>query len=271
MGIAQPVQTMQRSRGAAHIGLGGARSLVTALRQQGCAKVILHNAPNRWPEAVFLNTSGGLTGGDDLSYSASLGTGTKAVVTTQTAERAYRSTDGAAQMRVALQVGAGGFLDWLPQETILFDGAALERRTELSLAEGAGALMLETIVLGRAAMGETLARIRLRDWRVVERAGAPVWLEPLALDNRALNTGPAGLDGQRAFATLALITPEAEAQLAPLRRVLDQPGVVAAASALPGRLILRAHAADAWPLRQQIARALSVLRPNRALPRVWQM
>ena len=86
---------------------------------------------NLWgavPEVVFLNTSGGLTGGDRLSYGVALGDGCRAVATTQTAERAYLSNQGAARVEVSMTVGAGGWIDWLPQETILFERSALHRK-----------------------------------------------------------------------------------------------------------------------------------------------
>lgn len=266
------IMPMQRSRGEARIALAtgprGARLM--GLRQQGSAKVILPHVGGR-PEAVFLNTSGGLTGGDVLSFAMEIGAGLQAIGTTQTAERAYRSAGGTARVRVDLSVGAGGFLDWLPQETILFDGAALDRRTTVTLGPEAGCLMLEMIVLGRPAMGEVVRRQSLRDWRMVERDGAPVWVEPLRINDAALSSGLAGLGQMRAFASLALIRADAADLLSPLRRVLDEPGVMAAASALPGRLMLRAQAPDGWPLRRQIARALGVLRAGQPLPRVWQM
>ncbi|MEF3049321.1 urease accessory protein UreD [Pseudotabrizicola sp. L79] len=268
---AEPI-VMQRSRGEARVALGQAAGRITlcGLRQSGSAKVILPHV-GACPEAVFLNTSGGLTGGDALSYTVDLDPGVVAVATTQTAERAYRSSGGMARVRVDLSVGAGGFLDWLPQETILFNGAALDRRTVVQLGAGAGCLVLEMVVLGRQAMGETVAQVALRDWRQISRADRPIWVEPLVLSDRALQTGVAGMGGIRAFASLCLVAPDAPDLLAPLRRLLDEPGVTAGASALPGRLMLRAHAADGWPLRRQIARCLGLLREGRPLPGVWQM
>ena len=267
---------MQRSRGDALVTLerGAVAMRLTGLRQQGSAKCILpHGAVGRGgaPEVVFLNTSGGLTGGDALSYGVTLGPQARAVATTQTAERAYRSSGGAARVRVTMEVGAGGWLDWLPQETILFDDCRLDRRTVIDLAPGAGCLMLESIVLGRAAMGETVERIALRDWREIRQAGRPVMVEPLTLTDRALRGGAAGLAGARAFASLAMVGQGVADLLDPLRRVLDEPGVCAAASALDGRLMVRIRAADGWPMRRQIARCLAVLRRGAALPRVWQM
>lgn len=267
---------MQRSRGEASVALshGPCGLRLTGLRQQGSAKCILpHGATGRggMPEVVFLNTSGGLTGGDALSYAVRLGPQVRALATTQTAERAYRSSGGAARVRVTMEVGAGGWLDWLPQETILFDDSRLDRRTTLDLAPGAGCLLLESVVLGRAAMGESVTKLALRDWREIRQSGRPVMVEPLTLTDLALQTGVAGLGGARAFASVAMVGQGVADLLDPVRAVLDEPGVTAAASAPDGRLMLRMLAGDGWPLRRQIARCLAVLRRGQALPRVWQM
>ena len=261
----QPIQTLQRAKGEALVTLGPTARL-QRLRQEGSAKAILPGGGNV-PEVVFLNTSGGLTSGDRLRFALDL-QGGRAVATTQTAERAYRATGLPARMEVQLSVGPGGWLDWLPQETILFDRAALDRRTVIDLAPGAGCLALEAVVLGRAAMGETVTHLRFRDRREIRVAGVPFWIDPLALDDAALGAGPAGLGRARAFASVVMTT---EVPLGPLRAVLDEPGVTGAASAFAGRTVLRLLAVDGWPLRRQIARVLHILRQGRRLPRVWQL
>ncbi|MBA4490691.1 urease accessory protein UreD [Paracoccus sp. S1E-3] len=260
---------MQRSAGVARVSLD--RGGLVGLSQSGSAKALLPRSHGPAPEIVFLNTSGGLTSGDRLEYHLDLGPATRATATTQTAERAYRADDLPAAVQVALKVGAGGMLDWLPQEAILFDGAKLDRETVVELAEGASFLGLETIVLGRAAMGETVARLHLNDLRVIRRAGRVEVFDPFRLDDSSLARAgaPALLQGARAVAVLILSAPDAEHQLPALRAALTEPEVTAAASALPGRVILRAHAPDAWPLRRQMARLIETLRPD-ALPRVWQ-
>ena len=266
-----PTPQMQRSRGEAAVRLrrDGDRTRLVDLGQQGSAKAILPHVGSV-PEVVFLNTSGGLTGGDRLSYALHLGHGVQATATTQTAERAYRASSGTARVEVTLGVGAAGWVDWLPQETILFDASALDRNTRIDLGPGAGCLALEAVVLGRHAMGEVVERLSFRDRREIRREGRLVHLEPLVMETAALAAGQAVLGGARCFASLVLVTPSASDALGPLRRVLDEPGVTAAASAFDGRLVLRVMAGDGWPLRRQIARALSVLRRGAVLPRVWQ-
>lgn len=260
---------MQRSAGMARVGLN--RGRLTALTQSGSAKVLLPRSHGPVPEVVFLNTSGGLTACDRLDYRIDLAPDSRACATTQTAERAYRAEGAPAQVQVALTVGAGACLDWLPQETILFDGARLDRLTQVDLAEDAAFLGLETLVLGRAAMGETLRSLSLRDRRIIRRDGRTQIFDPFQIDDAGLRraAAPALLQGARAMAVLILAAPGAEQALPRLRAALTDPDVTAAASALPGRVILRAHAPDAWPLRRQMAQLIEILRPG-GLPRVWQ-
>ena len=116
-------------------------------------------------------------------------------------------------------------------------------------------------------MGETVSDLRFRDRREIRREGTPFWIDPLALD-ATMFAGTSTLNAARAFATIVMTD---EAPLAPLRAVLDEPGVMAEASAFAGRTVVRMLAADGWPLRRQIIRALHILRQGRPLPRVWQV
>jgi urease accessory protein len=262
---------LQRAVGRAAVVLdwrGGAVRL-SGLHQSGSAKAFLPRVHGPVPEVVFLNTSGGLTGGDRLSFAVTLGDGARAVATTQTAERAYASSAGRAVMEVALRLGAGAALDWLPQETILFDRSTLARRTQADLGPGARLLLAETVVLGRAAMGETVGVLEFSDWREVRQDGRPLLVEPLRITARTLAAGPAALNGARAVATVALVGPGAEDALDAVRACLPE-GVEAAASAWDGKLVVRVLGADLLPVKRAVAGVLGVLR-GVPLPRVWQL
>ena len=248
----------QRVDGAAAVRLGP-RGL-ERLAQRGSAKAILPAVHGGRAEAVFLNTAGGVTGGDRLSYDLTLTRGA-ATGTTQTAERAYASPGGPARVDVTLRLGPNTHLAWLPQETILFEDSHLHRTTTAHLDEGATLIGCEMLVLGRRAMGERPARLRLTDRREVRVGGAPVWIEPFALTPEALGPSPALLGGAAALATLYVVGPGAE----DLRFALPE-GVEHGASAWDGRAVLRMRAADPAPLRKALARALASLLP---LPRVW--
>ncbi len=232
----------------------------------GSAKLMLPRVPGHVPEAVFLNTSGGLTGGDRLAYGLTLGEGCRLVATTQTAERAYACDGGSAGITFRALVGAGSRLDWLPQETLLYQSSNLERLTEIDLAPGAECLLAETVILGRLAMGERPTSARLTDHRRVTRQGRPVWAESQALSPEVLaSTSPALLNGAGAVAVVCLVAQGAEDAVGPVRQVLT----LGAASGWDGKCVVRLSAAQGWPLKQQLCAVLRVL-SGRALPRVWQ-
>ncbi len=264
---------MQRSKGAAALtfGLRNGRAVLTDLAQAGSARAMLPRTFSARPEVVFLNTSGGLASGDRLSYGLTLDGGA-VTATTQTAERAYLCRDGAAVVQVRASVGGGGHLDWLPQETILFEDCFLERGTQIDLATGASCLMCEITVLGRRAMGERPARARLLDRRIVTLGGRPLWAETVSLTAETISAldQPAMLGDHVAFAVLALLGAGSEAAVDGLRQLSAIPGVRTAASGWNGRTILRLSAADLWPLKQALGAAIVHL-TARALPRVWQM
>ncbi len=266
----RPHQMMQRTRGRAHVGLlaSGGHTNLQDLRQAGSAKAFLPRCYGAMPEVVFLNTAGGVTGGDHLEFALDLGPGARAMATTQTAERAYKTTGDAGRIDVKLSVGDGGRLDWLPQETILFENSYLSRDTRIDLHGSAELITVETLVLGRAAMGERPRGLHLRDRRQVFRDGVPQFIEPVTLtpDDFADRDNPAGLAGGWAMATVGVFAPNA-----PDRAVTVTPhtGVRMEQSGWDGRLIVRLMAVDAWALRQTVVEILRTLRGG-DLPRVWQ-
>ncbi|SLN22691.1 Urease accessory protein UreD [Pseudoruegeria aquimaris] len=265
---------MQRAAGRAEVAIAarGGRNALCRLHQSGSAKAFLPKVHTPVPEVVFLNTSGGVTGGDRIGYRLEVGAGAQVIATTQTAERAYQSSADVGEVTVELSVGEGGVLEWLPQETILFDHSAMTRRTTVDLAAGARFLMVETVVLGRAAMGEVIEDLAFFDLRQIRREGRPVLVEPLQIDAAALGLRdhPAVFGGAVAMSTLAYVAEEAEDVLARIGSLPESDEVAIAASAWEGRCVLRFLAGDAWPLRRALADVLNRIR-GRALPRVWQM
>jgi urease accessory protein len=270
--IQRPFPVLERSRGAARVGfaLRNGRAALADLAQEGSAKVLLPQLPGP-PEAVFLNTSGGLTSGDRLAYAVTLGAGATVTGTTQTAERAYMARSGAAQVAVTATVGPGARLFWLPQETILFEDSHLERLTTVDLSPGARLVMAESVVLGRRAMGEAPRRARLFDRRRVTLGNRPLWIEAQSLDAATLaGNGAAVLGPNAAFAVVALCGAGAEAAVAGLRSVPVPEGVQSAVTGWNGRCLARALAVDGWPLKQWLGRVIPRL-TGCPLPRSWQM
>jgi urease accessory protein len=258
---------MQRVRGEAHVSLG--RSGLRDLRQAGSAKAILPRVDGDVPEVVFLNTAGGVTSGDRLDFRLDVGPGARATGATQTAERAYRATGGPGRIATRLSVGKGGRLDWLPQEVILFEDSHLERETTVDLTGDATFLGVESLVLGRAAHGETIARARLDDLRTIRRDGVPVVIEHLTLTPDTFVDAMA-LGDARALSTLVFVEQGAQDAGAALNRCnAASSGVRLETSGWDGRLIVRLMSPDPAALRRVLISAIVALR-GAEIPRVWQ-
>ena len=274
--VAVPLR-LERARGRAEVGFkqrDGA-TVLDRLFQEGQAKIRLPKSHAGDPAtAVLINTAGGIAGGDRLTYGARFGAGTRAVVTSQAAERVYRSsaTDGSLSgvVETRLEVEAGAFAEWLPQETILFDGAALDRRLEVEMAADARLLLCESVVLGRAAMGERVESCRLADRFRIRRGGRLIFADTLRLDGRAgeILAGAATGRGATAMATILWVAPEAEGRVEDLRVLLDGLASEAGASAWDGMLCVRLAHGSARTLRDDLVRILLHIR-QADLPRVW--
>src|SRR5690606_14443691 len=123
-----------------------------------------------------------MTGGDHMRVDVTLAPGARALVTSQAAEKLYRAEDAPTRIDIALSLGAGSDLAWLPQEMILFDRARLVRRLDVDMAPDAALTLSESVVFGRTAMGEEVVEGRLDDRWSIRRGGRLVFAEAVRLD-----------------------------------------------------------------------------------------
>ncbi len=222
-------------------------------------------------EAAIVNTGGGVAGGDVLCVALRLKEGAEVEATTPSAEKIYRSDGAPARIETRLALEPQARLAWLPQETLMFEGAWLERRLEIDIAAEAGLLLVESIVFGRLATGETRIDARLKDsWRI-RRDGRLVFADETRLERAGatLDRKAAG-GGARAVATIVAVAPGLEARLPDLRAALDPEGegVEAGASAFDGLLLARLVSPS--PSRLRAALIASILALGGRKPRLWQ-
>jgi urease accessory protein len=225
-------------------------------------------------EAVLVNTAGGVACGDAFAITLDLASEADLVLTTTAAEKIYRSDGPVSRIDNRVVLAEQARLAWLPQETILFDRARVQRRFEADLAAGAALLAVEIVAFGRAARGERIQAGLFTDTWCVRRAGRLVYADSLVLDGRIsdLLDRPAIGGSARACATVLDVSEGAEARLEAARALLEEaavPGIEAAASAWNGHLVIRALAGGVGPLRSLMARILAGYR-GRPMPRVWQ-
>lgn len=265
-----------RSQGAVDISFRKreGRSAIDRSFQSGCLRMRLPRAESAGeaPCAVLMNTAGGVAEGDRLDLRVRWGRDTLATVTTQAAEKVYRALASGCAISTELTVERGARAEWLPQETILFDACRLRRDARIVLEEDVTFLGVEAVVLGRAAMGETMRSGSLRDRMRIWRNGRLIYADTLALDGdiAALTQRAATGGGARAMAVIVHASDSAAALLDPVRDALADARALAAASSWNGLLAVRLLAPDGETLRHDIALALSALREGRPLPRVWR-
>jgi urease accessory protein len=268
-----PQAPHQRARGELRLSFKrrGDATVLDGLRQDGCLKARFPRVdPPAWHGAVTLNSAGGVAGGDRLATCITAGAGTQATVASQAAERVYRALPGAVSaVATTLHVEQGAALEWLPQETILFDRCALRRTLDVHLAQDAWFLGVESLVFGRTAMDEEVQGAAIHDRIAVRRAGRLVLHDAIRLEGpvASLLQRPAIGRGARAVATLIHAGPDAAAMLDRLREALVV--AEAGASVVDGLLVARIVAPTGAALRRAVVAGLNILRGGRTLPRVW--
>lgn len=230
-------------------------------------------------EASLITTSGGVVGGDSLRIEVTAGAGSALRVYPQAAEKVYRSLGADSRIAVSLTAAPGAWLEWLPQETIVFDGARLRRDTDIDLAAGARVLAGEFLVFGRRASGERLSRGLIHDgWRL-RRGGKLIWADALHAegDLAAPLASAACLGGVTAFASLIYAAEDAAAQLEPLRALLteENAGAQHALTAVNG-LIVGRFLGEALAVRRAYGAFWAAARAHlaglpAALPRLWHI
>jgi urease accessory protein len=239
------------------------------LHESGSLRVRFPAPEQRGLSAVFVNTAGGIAGGDRFDIDIAANDGAHLTVTTAAAEKIYRSHGPDARVNIALRAGADARLAWLPQETILFDQARVARRFDIDLAQNAELLLCEIVVFGRAAMGEIMRQGSFTDrWRM-RIGGRLVFAETVRLDGdiAAKLASRAVANGGVAIGT-ALIVPGDESIVERIREVSDAFGAEVGVSAWNGFAMARFCAQDAARLRADMMKVLERVSPS-GLPRLW--
>jgi len=264
---------MQGAHGPAGVGFRSpdGQTCLDRLFQEGCAKLRFPRPLGTDdPQAIIINTAGGLTGGDRFGAEVTLAAGAAAAVTTQACERIYRSTGADAAVTNRLRLAAGARLAWLPQETILFDGGRLSRSLDVDLADAAELVAVEAVLFGRQAMGETLHSGHLHDrWRI-RRDGRLLFADDLRVGgNIAARLAPQpAMAGCRAMATVLFAGAAPERFLDQARSIIGPNG---GASAWNGKFLARLVEETGLALRRRLEPLLTLLLGGRPLPKVWQL
>jgi urease accessory protein len=239
------------------------------LHESGSLRVRFPSPEDHGLSAMFVNTAGGIAGGDHFAVDIAAGEGTRLTLTTAAAEKVYRAPGKPAALDISLRVAAGAHLSWLPQETILFDRAGIARRIDIDLDETASLLLCEIVVFGRTAMGETMREGSFVDrWRV-RRGGKLVFAETVRLTGDIGSKLAQGAIAKGAAAVgTALIVPGDAALVERIREAAPSFGGETGLSAWNGFAMARFCAQDAVRLRADMMAVLGRA-SDVPLPRLW--
>jgi urease accessory protein len=250
------------------------KTVLADLHQKPPLRVLFPRTDDPLPLAVLANTAGGLVGGDRMATTVTVGPDAAVAVTGQAAEKVYRSLGAETVVSNRLVAREGAWLEWLPQETIVFDRARLRRRMLIDLSADARVLAGEILVFGRVARGERIASGMIHDAWEVRRDGRIVWADALHLDGdiQATLAAPASFGGSLAYATMIYAAPDAAAHLEALRETLGEAD--GAATCLGPLLVARWLSPDPYRLRQAFGRTWRSLRQQARglpaqLPPIW--
>jgi len=264
---------LQRSTGESRVVFAvrdGTTRLTDLYQRDPCRVLFPDPEPGEPPQAVLVTTSGGVTGGDVLKMAIEVGPGGEALAVTQAAEKIYRASKSSdpCTMDIAVTAGEGAILDWLPQETIVFEGARLRRRTIADIAAGGSLLACEMVVLGRAASGERFTQGLLLDAWSVRRAGKLVWTDALRIEGETPKG--AGFGDANALATVIGVWDEPRPRFEQARTLLDAAERVRAGVTLVNGIMVARVMGEATAVRTAVTRFLGAFR-GRGLPRVWHI
>ncbi|MEH2046884.1 urease accessory protein UreD [Nostoc sp.] len=227
--------------------------------------------------SVILHTAGGMVGGDRLSSNIHLQPQTQALITTAAASKIYRSNGLTARQTIEMQVDAGACLEWLPQETILFNGGIYRQDLRVELATGASWLGWEITRFGRSARGE---KFYLGEWRShteIWQQHVPLWIDRQYLPgSEDIFHSPHGLAGKPIVGSLVWVGDAVSAEIVEKTRNLwDGEGEVGVSRLQHGLLCryrgtstseVRNWFIDVWKLLR-----VSFLNRGNCIPRVWQV
>ncbi|MEG4996459.1 urease accessory protein UreD [Microcoleus sp. B4-D4] len=231
--------------------------------------------------SVILHTAGGVVGGDRLSSNFHLQPNTKALITSAAASKIYRSSGLKSQQDIDIKLESGANLEWLPQETIVFDGAIYRQNLRVELAPTARILLWEITRFGRSARGEKFLSGEWRSHTEVWQQNSPLWIDRQLLKGGSeMLESPHGLAGKPVVATLAWIGEPVTTEIVkkvrnlPCEATIYPGNSTAGVTRIPNGLLCRYRGSSTTAARNWFVSIWHLLRLSFSerpccLPRVW--
>jgi urease accessory protein len=224
----------------------------------------------------LLHPPGGVAGGDSLEITCHVESGARAVLTTPGATKFYRS-DHQSKQRTVINVGAGAVCEYLPQESIIYNGADTRVETRVMLADADATYVgWDFFSFGRPASGERFADGSMQQRVEVSIGGRPVWFERLSLQgDSCLGRALFAFGSRPIIGTMVYVGPIAENAAERTQAEFEEAdGRVFSVSQLKQGVVCRYLGESMSEGKSLFARAWNVLRDAgqrkpAAMPRIW--
>lgn len=217
--------------------------------------------------SIILHTAGGIVGGDRLSQEIQLHPQANATITTAAAAKVYRSNGQVASQEIAIEIAPGACLEWLPQETILFNGAEFQQNLRVELAPGSHWCGWEIIRCGRTARGEKFLRGNWRSQTEIWQQGTPLWIDRQQLKaSETIWNSPHGLAGCPVLGSLVYLgNPVSEAMRSRIWQLWEAPsrrGEAGVTSTLAAGVLCRYRGHSVSEVKQWLTQTRNELRSH---------
>ena len=246
----------------------------------------LHNGPlvvqkPLYPEGnvvchtIIVHPPGGIVGGDRLAIDVAVEPSAHAQITTPGAAKWYGSAGSSASQDISIRVEPNGVIEWLPQETIIYDGALARLCTRVELAGDAVFVGCDVVCLGRTASGERFRRGHFRQQIELWRDESLVWCERAVLSGDSpMLMAMAGLNHAPVFGTFLVASVDLSNDLITVLRSIDADSAQSAITRLPGVIVARYRGASGQAARTYFVQLWRILRPrligrDAVPPRIW--
>lgn len=265
------IQKLQRMRGKASLQtcFKNSRSVLKDLYQSGSAKFRFPHCDDNCFEAVMINSAGGSTGGDHLDWSIKIDQNAQATITSQAYEKIYRSNNNdPAYINIHLDIAQNASLLWLPQETIFYNQASLNRNIEVNITSTSKILMVETIIFGRKLMKEEVTSGYFNDRWIIKRDDKIYHAESTHLNDNFLYQmkQTIGFNQNCVISTIIFINPDCHLYEDKANEIIDKQGAI---STWNGKLIARLIDNDPYMLRKKIIALIKLFSNGNGVPKIW--
>jgi urease accessory protein len=223
----------------------------------------------------LLHPPGGVVGGDRLTQHVDVAPGAHGLMTTPGATKLYRSAGPEARVSQQLHVAAGGVLEWLPHDAILFPGARVHTTLDICLHGDAAFIGWDMLSLGRPVIAERFETGRLRAGLTIRRDGRPLLQELLRIDDGTGLDAPSGLRGLPVVGTFVATGTDCSDLAAARDAVAGAERVLIGVTRVDDLLVARCLGSTTEPVQQVFSTLWAALRPRLLAreacpPRIWR-